>query len=104
MGKNNILLYEFEEYLSKKYKGFKKEVVFKHIMETHRMFRADYYLPDERIIIEINGGQYVYGRHNRGGAGYENDLRKMNIAVKNGFRYYQFTYQQLSKQEYLEFI
>ena len=69
-------------------------------MDTDRKFRADYLLLKDKIIIEINGGQYINGRHNRGGIGYENDLTKLNIAQKNGFKIYQFTYEMINRREY----
>ena len=98
--KNRLLLKEFERFLKKNNLKFAKEVVFSKIMTTKRKFRADYFIPKMEIIIEINGGQYMNGRHNRGGKGYENDLVKSNLANINGFYYLQYTYQQLSKQLY----
>ena len=98
---NKILLIEFEQYLKKNNLTFKKEVVFSKLMPTYRRFRADYYIPKMKIIIEINGGQYVNGRHNRAGKGYENDLIKSNLANINGFYYLQYTYQQLNKRLYV---
>ncbi|NCD41711.1 MAG: hypothetical protein EOL88_06420 [Bacteroidia bacterium] len=100
---NQILLQNFEMYLSKKFgwvkeKGVTTEVVFNKIMPTRRQFRADYLIED--IIIEINGGQWINGRHNRGGKGYENDLTKINTAQYYGFKVYQFTYEMLKKQTY----
>lgn len=94
---------EFEQYLLSNYL-VKCEVVFSKIMDTHRKFRADYYLPDYNIIIELNGGQWIKGRHNRGGVGYEKDLTKLNLAQKNGFSVYQFTYEMLLKQSYKDFL
>ena len=76
-----------------------KEAVFKDIMPTKRRFRADYYLPNLKTIIEVNGGQYINGRHNRGGAGYENDLTKLNLAQRHGFKIYQFTYEMIKRGE-----
>ena len=95
-----LVIKEFENYLN----TFEKEVVFNKIMPTKRRFRADYLLRAKRIIIEINGGQYINGRHNRGGKGYENDLTKLNLAQKNGFIVYQFTYEMLMSQEYKKYL
>jgi len=92
------VILELEQYL-KKY-GFAKEVLFNKIMPTKRQFRADYFLPSFDIIIEVNGGQFSRGRHNRGGKGYENDLTKLNIAQQNGFKIFQFTYEMLARLEY----
>lgn len=82
---------------------FDTEVVFNKIMDTKRRFRADY-LINNNIILEINGGQWTNGRHNRGGKGYENDLTKMNLSQENGFKYIQFTYEMLQRKEYEQTI
>lgn len=81
-----------------------EEVPFSHIMPTKRKFRADFYCPNRKMIIEVNGGQYLNGRHNRGGAGYENDLFKINLAQYYGFKVYQFTYEQLEKRVHHKFL
>lgn len=101
--KNKSLLIEFEAYLSTIGK-FEKEVVFSHVMDTKRRYRADYMLPDKKVIIEINGGQWNRGRHNRGGKGYENDLNKLNTAQMNGYKVFQFTYEMLERLEYKEIL
>jgi hypothetical protein len=93
---------ELEGYLQCRYQ-VQKEVLFKRIMDTDRMFRADYLLNDN-IIVEVNGGQWIGGRHHRGGKGYENDLIKINLAQKNGFKVYQFTYEMLLNAVYKQFI
>ena len=76
-----------------------QEVVFNTIMNTKRRFRADYLCPNLKLIIELNGGQWVNGRHNRGGKGYENDLTKLNLAQRNGFQVWQYTYEMISRGE-----
>lgn len=114
------LIKEFEEYLNSNETIFKKEVPFTHIIQTKRRFRADYVIYNRlrdysvieeiyfflkpQVIIEINGGQWNMGRHNRGGKGYENDLEKSNIANKAGFTYYQFTYEMLARKTYKQYI
>ena len=76
-----------------------QEIVFNTIMPTKRRFRADYYCPNLKLIIELNGGQWVNGRHNRGGKGYENDLTKINMAQRNGFQVWQYTYEMIERGE-----
>jgi len=84
------------------------ETKFCDIMDTKRKFRADYYVRSKKIIIEVNGGQTIFGggRHTSGMkdknglTGYERDLQKSNLASSNGFKYYQFTYEQLERKEY----
>ena len=80
------------------------EVPFKSIMPTRRMYRADFLCPTFKVIVEINGGQFVSGRHNRGGEGYENDIAKINLAQMHGYRVLQFTYQMLQRGEHLTLI
>ena len=102
MKENDLLKIEFETWCESE--GFKvqKEQVFKNIMDTDRRFRADYLLTlnDMQIIVEINGGHWISGRHNRG-KGYENDLIKSNLAQTHGFKYLQYTYGQLKKMLYV---
>jgi len=100
---NKALLFELENYL-KRFDEVQKEKTFNKIMPTKRLFRCDYILPNLKIIVEVNGGQWTNGRHNRGGKGYENDLMKLNIAQKNGYKVYQFTYEMLMRMEYRDFI
>lgn len=83
------------------------EVPFSFIMPTKRRFRADFYLPSKKIIIEVNGGQFSGasgGRHNAGGKGYETDLFKINLAQFYGFKVFQFTYEMIERKEYLTFL
>jgi len=94
---------EFLAYLRAKFGQVYAEVSFNEIMPTKRRFRVDY-MVKPNILIEINGGQFVSGRHNRGGKGYENDLIKVNLAQKCGFKVYQFTYEMLMKREYLNVL
>ena len=71
-------------------------------MDPDRRFRADYLLTlnDMQIIVEINGGHWISGRHNRG-KGYENDLVKSNLAQVNGYYFLQYTYGQLKERLYI---
>lgn len=55
-----------------------------------RRWRWDYCWPDEMIAIEIQGGTWSQGRHTRG-AGYANDVEKLNEGVLHGWRVLWFT-------------
>lgn len=94
--KRGICLIALENYLNLEFSTFQKEVQF---LRT-RKFRFDYAISERKIAIEINGGQWVNGRHNRGGKAYEKDLEKLNLAQANGWRVLQYTYEQLAKREY----
>ena len=90
-------------YLDKKYKEVIPE---KKIRDfgVPRDFRFDFYIADINVAIEINGGQMVGGRHNRGGPGYEKDLMKLNLTQHAGIKIYQFTYEMLNREEYKLFV
>ncbi len=55
-----------------------------------RKWRVDFAYPDWRIAIEVEGGTWVSGRHNRG-AGFEKDCEKYNELSLAGFYLYRFT-------------
>ena len=104
------LLQEFETFLYKNKIHFEKEVMYKKLFDTKRQFRADYVLNKINngginelfITVEINGGQHINGRHNRGGKSYETDLQKINLAQKNDYKVFQYTYEMLKRREYVE--
>ena len=105
--KQIALLQEFEEYCKSCDYEVRKEVMLNKLFNTTRKWRADYvlyYLGVALCIVEINGGQWINGRHNRGGKGYESDLQKSNDSQYEGLDYYQYTYEMLERQEYKNHI
>lgn len=69
------------------------EVVAEHRFHPTRMWRFDYAISEHRIAIEIDGGVWIEGRHNRP-KGYIADLDKFNNAAALGWRVLKFTPQQ----------
>lgn len=55
-----------------------------------RKYRADFAYPDAKLLIEVEGGTWINGRHNRG-IGFERDCEKYNLAALLGFRVVRFT-------------
>lgn len=55
-----------------------------------RKWRADFVIPKHHILIEIEGGVFVGGRHTRG-SGYTKDIEKYNAATLAGWRVFRFT-------------
>ena len=55
-----------------------------------RKWRFDFAWPTQQIAVEIEGGTWANGRHNRG-QGYSDDLEKYNHAVKEGWRILRYT-------------
>jgi hypothetical protein len=61
-----------------------------------RKWRADYCWPVRKVIVEIDGGLFVNGRHSRG-AGMLKDFEKLNAATLLGFRVLRYGPQQLAE-------
>lgn len=74
------------------------EPVAEHEFHPERRWRFDIAWPDApiKVAIEIEGGTWAHGRHNRP-AGYEADCEKYNAAVALGWRILRVTYRQLAK-------
>lgn len=69
---------------------------YKFAKEMKRQFRFDYCYPEKKIAIEIEGGVWINGRHNRP-SGFIKDMEKYNIACLLGYRILRFTIQDLKK-------
>jgi hypothetical protein len=68
-----------------------------------RRWRFDYAWIPQKIAMEIEGGVWIRGRHNRG-TGFLKDMEKYNSAAILGWRIVRFTPQQFSSGEAHEFI
>ena len=55
-----------------------------------RKWRSDFAFPDHRLLIEVDGGEWVNGAHNRG-AGAARDNEKDHAAIRMGYRVLHFT-------------
>lgn len=68
-----------------------------------RRWRADFAYPSQRLLIEVEGGMWTKSRH-RTGTGYEQDCRKYNKCVIDGWRLLRFTRSMIEKGEAVEAI
>jgi very-short-patch-repair endonuclease len=85
-------------------KSFKiKPPVREHRFLDNRKFRFDFAWIEERIAVEIEGGIWINGGHNRG-RGYSKDMEKYNLAVLNGWRVLRFAPSDIKKENTYDLI
>lgn len=77
---NDVLEQPFASYLAYMNINFVRQ--FKPLKD--RKYKVDFYLPDYNIIIEIEGGQWIQGRHQRG-TGFRLDIEKYNALTFAGY-------------------
>lgn len=58
--------------------------------DPERRWRFDYAIPDKKIAIEVEGGVWQYGRHNRA-TGFVKDMEKYNRAAILGWKLLRYT-------------
>ena len=63
-----------------------------------RRYRADFAYPEQKILVEVQGGIYTRGAHSRG-TGLERDYEKINLAQLNGFMVFQFSRKMIESGE-----
>jgi very-short-patch-repair endonuclease len=80
-------------------RGFKREVEF----HPKRKFRFDFAFCAEKLAVEVEGGQYVHGRHQRSG-GFATDCIKMAEAALLGWTVLRFATQQVVNGEAADYI
>ena len=85
--KNNYKIHE--QLLNNILPGWVREYKF----HDKRKWRADFCQPVYKIIVEIEGGIFVGGRHTRG-AGFIKDMEKYNSATVLGYSVLRFTPEQ----------
>ena len=79
------------------------DMVREYRFHEKRMWRFDYAIPALRIAIEIDGGVWTNGRHNRA-SGYLGDLDKFNEAAAHGWLVLKFTPQNQMRTATLSLI
>ncbi len=75
-------------------KGYR--LLFEQPIVAGRKWRADIMLPDESIVIEIDGGVFTQGRHTRG-QGFIKDIDKANATALLGWTLFRCTPQTVCK-------
>lgn len=90
----------FEKLIKKK---FKTECVKEFKFHPVRKWRADYAIPKYKILIEVEGGVWGFGRHNRA-PGFIKDMEKYNTATSMGWYVLRVLPKKLMSEETFEFI
>lgn len=68
-----------------------------------RKWRCDFAWPDEKVLLEVEGGAWSGGRHTRG-SGYLLDMAKYNAATLMGYKLFRCTPQTLCSDETLAML
>ena len=76
--------------------GLKIEFVKEFKFQKKRRWRIDYYLPQYRVGVEIEGGVWIQGRHTRG-QGFIDDCEKYNQAQICGIRVLRYSADTIQK-------
>jgi hypothetical protein len=100
MSKISVLHEEFLKGLM--YRNIKAPTVeFK--FHPKRLWRADCCWEEEKLIVEVDGGVWSNGRHNRG-SGYIKDCEKKNTAVLMGYHVMNITHEHISNGWAFEWV
>jgi very-short-patch-repair endonuclease len=68
-----------------------------------RKWRFDFAFPDGKLAVEIEGGKWIRGRHQRPG-GFQSDSEKYNEAVRLGWRVLRFTGDDLGNRKAIDAV
>lgn len=68
-----------------------------------RRFRFDFAWPSRMVAVEVEGGVWTGGRHNRG-SGYIKDCEKYNLAALAGWKVLRFTGEHMKSGEALGWL
>lgn len=68
-----------------------------------RRFRFDFAFPERKLAIEIGGGVWANGRHQRG-SGFTSDAEKYSLAAIHGYRLIHATTAQVKSGKAIQWI
>lgn len=81
---------EHEELFAQQCRALKINVLREFKFHPTRKWRADFAIPSKMILIEIEGGVWMQGRHQTG-KGFSADCEKYSHAALLGYRVFRFT-------------
>lgn len=74
-----------------------------YLFHATRSWRFDFAIPAKKVAIELEGGIWTQGRHNRG-TGMIEDMQKYNEAARLGWAVYRFDGGAVKRGEAIRFI
>lgn len=74
-----------------------------HAYARERDWRCDFVWPEQRIVLEVEGGVWTQGRHTRGD-GFAKDLEKYNALTGAGWTLYRVSQREINSGEALSMI
>ena len=95
---------KYSTQILKKYlQQFDVELVSEFKFVPNRKFRADYAIPQWKLLIEVEGGAFINGRHFRG-MGAIKDMEKYNLATVYGWQLIRVSPKQFKKTQAIEWL
>lgn len=79
------------------------ECIKEYQFHPSRKWRFDYAFAEQKVAVEVDGGVWIGGRHNRP-KGYIRDMEKFNAAAAMGWVVLKFTPDELYKSVTLDLI
>lgn len=74
-----------------------------HAYVRERDWRCDFLWPEQRIVVEVEGGVWTRGRHTRGD-GFTKDLEKYNALTGAGWTLYRVSQREVTSGEALTLL
>ena len=74
-----------------------------YAFEPDEKYRADFAWPHHKVLVEIEGGTRINGRHNRHD-GFERDARKYNLAALHEWLVFRFTSEMVTSGEAIDVV
>lgn len=69
-----------------------------------RRFEADFYFPELRMVVEVDGGIWLPKSGHTSGEGYQRDRRRDQLALAHGLQTLRFTSEQIRSGEAIDYL